>query len=434
MRDIKHYVIIGNSAAAVGAVEGIRKLDKDGHIVIISDEPYHTYSRPLISYWLGGKVTDEHVLYREPDFYEKNNVTFLPDRTVTKIAAGEITLSEAGKAEQFNLPFDKLLIATGSRPFVPPTDGLDSVTRRYTFMKWDSAKAIKAEIEGGARKFLIVGAGLIGLKAAEALIDSGTPDLSVTVVDMANKVMSSVLDDSASDFVKSHIENNGVVFKLGTVAERFEPNKAYLKNGETVDFDVLIMAVGVRPNTELAKDAGIAVGRGIKTDQFQQTNHKNIYAAGDCTESYDISSGSEKVLAILPLAYMQGEAAGINMAGGTFPYKDALPMNAIGFFGLHIISAGDSLAADTASRDDIFVHHELDDDENVIGYKKLIFRDGLLIGYILAGDVSRAGIYTSLIRDRVHVGKLDFNLLKSSPQLMMFGREYRDEKLGGIMP
>jgi NAD(P)H-nitrite reductase large subunit len=420
---MKKYVIIGNSAAAIGCVEAIRKLDQQGEIAIITDEPYHTYSRPLISYWLGGKVKDDKIYYRAESFYEDNHVSLLAGKRAVSIDTAKRTVSlEDGGV----VPYDKLLIATGSRPFVPPTPGLDTVEHAYTFMHWDSAKAIKTQIDAGAKQILIIGAGLIGLKAAEALIDMKR-DLSVTVVDMATRIMPSVLDDAASDVVKAHIEKQGVIFKLGTVVERYEGGRAYLKNGEAQDLDLLITAVGVRPNTSLAAEAGAFVDIGIRTDEHQMTSIPDVYAAGDCTQSFDITSGKEKIMAILPNAYMQGLIAGYNMAGWQTPYNNALPMNAIGFFGLHIISAGDSLTTGS----NVYVNKTYDDQDNVTDYKKMVFGEGLLSGYILVGDVSRAGIYTSIIAERVPVSKVDFELLKHKPQLMMFGREYRDEKLGG---
>ena len=151
----------------------------------------------------------------------------------------------------------------------------------------------------------------------------------------------------------------------------------------------------------------------------QKTTLDDIYAAGDCTVSYDASSDTEKILALLPNAYMQGEAAGRNMAGREFYYTNAIPMNAIGFFGLHIISAGsydgEEYIAET---------------ENT--YKKLVFRDNMLKGFILVGDVARAGIYTSMIKEKIDLADVDVDLLKEKPQMMMFGKARREEKLGGI--
>jgi len=411
--DNMKYVIIGNSAAAIGAIEGIRSVDKTGEIVIISNEKYHTYSRPLISYWLEGKVTEEKMLYRKESFYDDNNCKTMFGKTATKIDAKAKTVE---MADGEKVSYDKLCIATGSKPFVPPMNGLDSVKSKFTFMSLDEAKAVKSAVAADSR-VLIIGAGLIGLKAAEALHKVGC---SLTVVDLADRVLPSILDNEGSAIMQKHIESKGVRFILGTSVDTFNGNTATLKTGESIEFDTLIIAVGVRPNTELVKEAGGEVIKGISTDTKQLTTLPDVYAAGDCTESYDITTGSVKILALLPNAYMQGEVAGINMAGGKAEYKNAIPMNAIGFFGLHIITAG-CYAGDK----DYVVS-----DQN--SYKRLVVKDGKLIGYILIGDVRRAGIYTSMIKEQIPLETVDVELMVSAPQMMMFSKQRRLEKLGGI--
>lgn len=407
-----NYVIIGNSAAAIGAVEGIREMDASGKITIISDEKYRTYSRPLISYWLMGRVSDKNIYYREPDFYEKNKVETILGKKAVKIdAAAHKVMLEDGTA----VPYDKLLVAAGSKPFVPPMEGMDKVSSCHTFMSYDSVKAIKPELKEGT-KVLIIGAGLIGLKAAEAISEYKA---QITVVDMADRILPSILDARAGVIMQKHIESRGVRFILGTSVSEFSEHSARLKNGMTVDFDMVIIAVGVRPNTELISDAGGTVDRGIICDLTQKTTLDDIYAAGDCTVSYDASSDTNKILALLPNAYMQGEVAGKNMAGKETYYVNAIPMNAIGFFGLHIITAGSYEGEEYT-------------EESGNTYKKLVFRDGCLKGYILMGDVKRAGIYTSMIKERIDLSDVDMELLRQKPQMMMFGKERREEKLGGI--
>lgn len=407
------YVIIGNSAAAIGTIQGIRSVDTKGQIVVISDETYHTYSRPLISYWLKGDVTDENMRYRDEDFYEKNDVDTLLGTRVTKINAAKKTVTIENGNE---INYDKLMVATGSKPFVPPMDGLDKVKNKFTFMTFDSVKAIKEKVSEGM-KVLIVGAGLIGLKAAEALEHYGA---DMTVIDLADRILPSILDPEASSIMQKHIESKGVKFILGTSVKEFGENSAVLANGDKVGFDMVILAVGVRPNTELVSEAGGKVERGIVTDDRQMVEGlKDVFAAGDCTESLDITTGQRKILALLPNAFMQGEAAGKNMAGTDFRYLNAIPMNAIGFFGLHIITAG-------SYDGEAFV--ETDGERN---YKKLVSKDGELKGFILMGDVKRAGIYTSLIKQHIAVDECDFELLKKAPQMMAFTRERRNDKLAG---
>lgn len=405
------YVIIGNSAAAIGTVEGIRQVDQNGEIVLISKETQHTYSRPLISYLLLGKTDLQRMKYRPDDFYEKNGCKVMLDCEAVKISPDTKTVL-LSSGEQ--IAYDKLMIATGSRPFIPPMAGMDTVKDKFTFMSLDDAQALGKALTPEAR-VLIIGAGLIGLKCAEGIEKSVQ---SITVVDLANRILPSILDEAGSALVQAHIEQKGIRMILGQSVKLFEGNTAHLTDGTQLDFDILVIAVGVRPNTQLASDAGVEVGRGILTDVCCRTNKTDIYAAGDCTESYDITVKQSRILALLPNAYMQGETAGITMAGGKAAYDRAIPMNSIGFFGLHIITAGSY---------DGEAYVEQDEKH----YKKLVVRDGKLCGYILIGEVSRAGIYTSLIRNQTDLNTVDFELLKQRPQLMAFCRKDRAVMLGG---
>lgn len=409
-----NYVIIGNGTAAVGTIEGIRAIDREGPITVISDEIYPVYGRPLISYLLLGKTTEDKMLhYRPADFYEKNGVKTMLGRTVTKIdSAAKTVLLEGGET----VPFDKLCICTGSRPFVPPMEGLDTVPKKTSFMTLDDAKRLDAMLgDQNDKRVLIIGAGLIGLKCAEGICHR-VKDL--TVIDMAPRILPNVLIEAPAAMIQRHLEGKGVRFLLGDSVAHFDGTTATLQSGGTVDFDVLVVAVGVRPNTELAADAGCAVNRGILTDPCSATTVPDIYAAGDCTVSHDIAADTDRILAILPGAYLQGETAGKNMADGKASFDKAIPMNASGFLGLHMITAG-SYDGETYLEQD---------GEN---YKLLVTRDNRLVGFILLGDVDRAGIYTSLIRERTPLDTIDFDLIREKPQLMAFSRAERAKQLGG---
>jgi len=312
------------------------------------------------------------------------------------------------------VPYNKVLVATGSQPFVPPFEGLDSVTDKVTFMSLDDARKLGGMINKNKR-VLIIGAGLIGLKCAEGI--SGKVAL-ITVLDLAPRILSSILDDDGAKTVQSHLESKGIKFRLAASAKKFEGNTAVLDNGDKIDFDVLVLAVGVRPNTALLKDIA-KIERGIVVDERSQTTAPNIYAAGDCTQTLDVSSGQSKIMALLPNAYMQGECAGINMAGGEKAFDKAIPMNAIGFFGLHIVTAGNYVG-------------EVYSGGGKGDYKKLFYSDNKLNGYILIGNVEKAGIYTSLIRERTPLDSIDFALVCEKPGLMAFTKEERKIKLGGI--
>lgn len=408
------YVIIGNSAAAVGAVQGIRELDRNGDITVISDEGYHTYSRPLISYWLKGDVTEEGMRYRPAEFYTENGVTPLLGRRAERIDSERKTVLLFDGTE---VEYDRLLCAAGSKPFIPDFKGLDRVKNRFTFMRLDDVKAVKEQLSDGAR-VLIVGAGLIGLKAAEALVKYTD---RVTVVDLSQRILPSILDEETALIMQRHIENAGVKFSLGASVKEFRESSAVLTNGEKTEFDILILAVGVRPNTELIEEAGGEVDKGIITDDAQAVKGlSDVYAAGDCTRSHDITTDSEKIIAILPNAFMQGYAAGRNMAGGEAHFERAFPMNAIGFFGLHIITAG------------AYVGEEISDISEG-GCKKLFVDNNRLKGFILMGDrIKNAGIYTALVREQTPLDEVDFSLLREAPTLAAFPAAYRRDKLGGL--
>lgn len=408
---MKQYLIIGNGAAAVGAIEGIRSADKNGEITVISRENHHVYARPLISYYLEGKTDLKRILYRPSDFYEKNSVNVLyGEEAVSVDPDGKTVALKSGK----KLGYGSLCIAAGSTPFVPPTEGLGSVPSVHSFMTLDDAETLKSSLTPDSR-VLIVGAGLIGLKCAEGILGLCK---EITVCDLAQRVLSSILDSDCAAIMQTHLEKMGIKFLLGDTVEKFDGSTAHMKSGCKVGFDVLVMAVGVRANISLVKEIGGECGRGISVNEKMQTTLSDIYAAGDCTESFDITSGTRRVMAIMPLAYMQGHCAGVNMAGGSESIENALPMNSIGFAGLHCLTAG--------SYDGECYEERFED-----GIKRLYVKDNLLNGFILIGRIDRAGIYTSLIRNRTPLDTVDFELLKKSPALAPFGKTYRSEKLGG---
>ena len=404
------YVIIGNSAAAIGAVEGIRQIDPSGEIEIITDEAYHTYSRPLISYLLSGKVTRKNMKYRSEDFYAKHRCALRCNAKVQAVQPKEKCVMLADGAQ---IPYDKLLVATGSSAFVPPFEGLETVDDKHTFMNMDDALGLQAAL-GKGKRVLIVGAGLIGLKCAEGIAGKVS---GIHVVDLAPRILSSILDEGGARRVQAHLESKGIAFYLSCGIQRFQGNKAITSEGKEIPFDILVMAVGVRPNTALLEGIA-AIEKGIVVDAKSATTMPDIYAAGDCTQTTDCSNGQSRPMAILPNAYMQGECAGINMAGGSKVFDTAIPMNAIGFFGLHMITAG-HYDGDVIEMDDS------------TSYKRFFYGENRLKGYILIGEVQKAGIYTSLLREKTPLDTIDFALVCEKPGLMAFTKEERSLKLGG---
>ena len=410
---MKQYVVIGNGVAAVGCIEGIRSVDKDSKITVVSEENYPVYCRPLISYYLEKKTDPERMNYRSADFYEKMGCDVFYGKKVIQINTDSknVVLDDGAK-----LPYTEVCVATGSAPFVPPFEGLDTVEKKFGFMTLDDTFALEKTIDKDSN-VLIVGAGLIGLKCAEGLHERVK---SITVCDLADRVLSSILDADCAAIVQRHLEANGIQFLLGDTAVRFEKNLAQMKSGKTVEFDTLVLAVGVRANTTLIKEIGGEVNRGILVNDRMETSLESIYAAGDCAEGDDISLGQKRVLALLPNAYMQGHTAGVNMAGGNEVFDKAIPMNSIGFFGLHIMTAGTYVG-------------EMYEEKTDSTLKRLFTKDGLLKGFILIGKTERAGIYTSLIREKTHLDTIDFETMKKVATSVAFSPENRRKKFGGVV-
>lgn len=405
------YVIIGGSAAAIGCIEGVRSVDKTGEIILITGETEWNYSRPLISYLLEGKTTRDKMWCRPDSFFTRNGVTVKAGVLATALDAGDrsVRLSTGER-----LAYDRLLAATGSRPFVPPIPGLETVERTFCFQTLSDASALAAALRPESR-VLILGAGLTGVKCAEGIRGLCA---QIAIADLAPRVLPAVLDDTAAAMVQARMEEKGVRFYLNDSAAGFRGNTARLQSGTELEFDVLVTAVGVRPNTQLVADAGGAVDRGILVDGRCATTLPDVYAAGDCAQGYDAVSGEKRMLPLWPNAVLQGETAGINMAGGRADYTQGIALNASGVFGLHMVTAGSYEGESfTVQRDG--------------SYKRLVTADGVLKGVIMVGDVSRAGIYTDLIRKKKPLSEIDFDLIRESPQLMAFSQKDRRVQLGG---
>lgn len=414
------YVIIGASAAGLAAAESIRKTDKSGEITVLTKENYLPYSRPSISYLLKGTVEEKSMFLRKPQFYTDNNINIITSANVTAIDR-EKKIVKAGRKEY---PYDKLCLATGSKPFVPPVENVQGCKNVFTFLDLESAKSLKKAVNKDTSA-VVIGAGLIGMKAAEGLSKICK---SVEVAELSPRVLPSILDDKSAVFVKRYLEEHGISFHLeDTVVKANVKNgkvvSALLKSGETLACDILVMAVGVRPEVELAEKAGLDVRRGIKVDQkTMQTSDKDIYAAGDCTVSVDMLDGSEKIIALWPNAVYQGMAAGSHMAGGSLEMSGAYSVNAIDFYGLRICTCGLINAKGEQYKDKVRTKGN--------SYKRLIFEGSRLVGFVLINASENAGIYTSLIENKVDLNTLEGDIM-DTPSLFLFPRETRTQKLTG---
>ncbi len=413
---MKKYAIIGASAAGLSCAKTLRALDSECEIRLFTEEAYLPYSRPIISYYLKGKVTAEQIYLQDAAFYADNRITVSTGTKVTEVTKNSLK-TEGGES----FAFDKLLLATGSVPFIPPMENVGGQENVFTFLTMGESERLKAYAKPNMHA-VVIGAGLIGLKAAEGLRQCVQ---SVTVVELADKVLPSILEEQAAPMVKAHLNANGIETLLGdTVVSAKGKDKitsVTLKSGKTLPCDLLVLAVGVRPNTALAESVGAEVNRGITVNpETMETTVQGVYAAGDCVRSLDILDGQEKIIALWPNAVREGRTAAYNMAG--FPEQDAgsFAVNAIDFFGQRICTCG--LIRD--DRAQVLVQAGAD------SYKRLLVKDDRLIGFVLINCSERAGIYTGLIKQKVALSSLEGDLL-DTPALMLFPRAVRTEKLTG---
>lgn len=419
------YVIIGNSAAGVGAIEAIRQYDRDNPITLIADEPHSTYSRPLIAYLLGGMVSEERMLYRPPDFYQRYDVEPMLGVRVVQVEPRERELTLAGGG---TLSYDKLLMATGGIPFVPSVPGSD-LEGVFTFTRWEDARRMRHFIEAyGVGQAIVVGGGFIGLKTTEGLLARG---IRVTIVELADRILSASFDRTASRLAEAILRREGVEVHTGTTVQEIigragKADHVILREGERLECDLLVFAIGVRPNTALVpREAGIATHRGILVDEHMRTTAPEVYAAGDVVEALDMLLKVRRTIAIWPLAYRQGYVAGCNMAGAEREYEGGIPMNSVEVCGVPTISVGIT----DPQKDGYEVLEEFNREE--MAYKKLVLRNERLVGAILIGDIDRAGIYTGLIRDRAEVGGFKDDLLADNFGLISLPRDYRKHLVTG---
>ncbi len=389
------YLIIGNSAGGIGAAEAIREVDRAGRITIISDEPYPAYSRPLISEYLAGRCPLEKMLFRPIDFYEKNQIQAILGQKVEQVDIGERTVRlENGRT----IAWEKLLLATGGVPIVPQIDGIDR-GGVFTFSTLDDAKAIEQYFSQRVGRAAVVGGGLIGVSVAEALVRQG---IKVAIVEMKERILNTILDKETSALAEERLKQAGVEIITGhTVAAvssyyfAGEVTGVTLDDSRPIPCELVIVAIGVQPRTELLAGTGIEINRGIVVDRYMATSSTNVYACGDAAEAYDFIYGENRLTPIWPNAYVGGRVAGFNMAGVPTEYPGGTAMNSLKYFGLAIVSAGIVDPPDSS--------YEVLTKRREHSYKKVILKDGLVVGMVFAGDIEKSGIVFSLMKDKVNV-------------------------------
>ncbi|MGQ9631091.1 MAG: NAD(P)/FAD-dependent oxidoreductase [bacterium] len=388
----KRVVIIGNSAAGLSALEAIRKVDRECTITIVSDENMPAYSKVLTPYLIGGDVED--IFIRTMVYYDEVGAETIFGRRAVGIREGRVILD--GEQE---LPYDRLLIATGSSPHIPDIPGVRS-HGVFALRTLDDARRI-SERAKSAKRALFIGGGLICFLVVGALRKRG---LDISIIVSSNRILSRMLDDGGAKIVQRRLEEEGVVIRTGTdVTEIFSDGGgvrgAATSSGEEFEADIIIIAKGIRSNIEVADGSGIETSRGILVDRSMRTNLEGVYAAGDVAESPDlIIEGKRTICATWFEAVYQGEIAGYNIAGRNLSYGGSLKMNVMEASGISIASMGVTEPFDGEC--DVMVSSRGDN------YRKLIVRNDRIVGAILVGDVFDAGIIVSLMRRKIKLSSL----------------------------
>ncbi|MDO5335288.1 MAG: FAD-dependent oxidoreductase [Coriobacteriia bacterium] len=420
------YLILGNSAAAIAAVEAIRETDKRGSVLMVSPEPYPAYGTPLISYVLEGKIAEENMWLRPSSFYEDLQVETLfgLDYAATAIDAHahEVTLLSGE-----SIRYGKLLVATGSTPTQVDIPGLAGAKNAVNFLTLDQAKQAGsmvdaatewAHAEGRKSRVMVLGGGLIGMKAAEAL--SFHAD-EVVVYKRSFPILDGVLDLQAGALLSGLVEPHGIICRPGATASKFDVvdgsiTHASLTDGTELDVDFVVVAVGVRPNSFVAVAAGAEEGRGLVVDKRMHTSLPDVYAAGDVTQTTNVLDGTDKPLALWPNAVRQGRIAGAQMAGngseGVFVGNFAV--NATNFFGeVSLLTAGIVRPkSDQGFEERVFVEGDR--------YRKFVIKNDRLYGFILMNAPEAAGIYSFIIDKKIPLSSLGEDLFSGAPGNLSF--------------
>lgn len=419
-KSIAKYLIVGNSAGGIAAAEAIREVDASGSIIIVTDEPYPAYSRPLISKYLSKERDFEGMLFRPADFYAANNISLAAGKKAIGLDLNKHVLELEGGER---ISWQKLLLATGGTPITPKSDGLDK-RGVFSFTMLDDARAIDEFLTDGSSA-VVIGGGLIGISVTEALVKRG---VSVSIVEMKDRILNTILDESGSAMALEAVKKAGArVITDHTVTQIKGGNlvsSVTLDDGEAIRCSLVVVAIGVVPRVELVQGTGIEMNRGIVVDRTMATSHPDVYACGDAVEAYDFILDTNRAIPIWPSAYIGGRVAGFNMAGVRKEYAGGTALNSLTYFGLAIVSAGIVVPPQEG--------YETLTKTNGGAYRKLLLRDNTIVGMICIGDIDKAGILYSLMRERTDVGEFKHKLLDDDFGLISLPQGLWQERLGAM--
>ncbi len=411
-----HFVILGNGAAGLSAAEEIRRRDPQARITILTPEPYLFYSRPGLAYYLSGEIPWQRVIARTEEYYKENRFD-LVHQACERILPRE---HDVILADGRRLRYDRLLIATGSRavPARFPGADLDGVVYLDTL---DQAKDIVKRARK-AKRAIVVGGGITALELVEGFHARG---VHVHYLLRRDRYWSALLSEEESRIIESRLEEMGVRIHRRTEVQALEGkrgrvHRALLTTGETLRCDLVGVAIGVRPNIRLAKEAGLRCERGVLVDEYLRTSEPDIFAAGDVAQIWDRWSGEYRVDSLWPSALASGRAAGANMAGANEPYEKGVPFNVARLCGIMLTAIGQAAAQRTPDE----AHLEISRGSSQVwtampaarylrfqrsrgvNSVRLLVRDTVLVGALVLGDQSLVTPLIELIGASVDISPI----------------------------
>lgn len=402
-----NYVIAGAGPAGVIAAETLRKLDAQGSITLIGDEPEPPYSRMAIPYLLAEHVGEEGTYLRHTDgHYEHLNIDVRRD-AVSAVSPDNKTVALSSGS---SVPFDRLLIATGAHTIKPPIPGIDlpGVENCWTL---EDARKIVARAKPNSR-VVLMGAGFIGCIVLEAL---AARKVNLTVVEMADRMLARMMDETGGEMIKRWCEDKGVRVLTNTRVEAIEEADGALRLGlsddETVAADLVVCATGVAPNIEFLQGSGIEVDTGILVDEYLQTSLPDIFAAGDVAQGPDFSTGKKEVHAIQPTASEHGRMTARNMANRKTRFRGSLSMNVLNTLGLVSSSFGLWTGVEGGEQAKAV-------DDAGFKYLRLAFDGDVVVGALALGLTQHVGVIRGLVQTRVKLGGWKDELMKDPHKVM----------------
>lgn len=377
----QRVLIIGNGAAGYYAAKTIRDKSLNANITIVSSEEYLSYYRPQVSSYLSMDKIENNMFISPADWYDSNNINLILGETVTKL---DVVNKSVTLADGRNLPYDKLILANGSRSSILPVKGTEK-TNVFTLRDIKDADNIKASMKK-AKNAVVIGGGLLGLEAAWELKQSG---LNVTVVEFMSTLLPRQLDESGAKIFKSYVDKCGVTIMLGESAEEIlgdgKVEGLKLQSGKTLEADLVLFSVGIKPNIEIVDNTSINTNRGILVNDRMETNIEDVYACGDVAEL------NSRVYGNWPASIEMGKVAGANVLGERAAFKDFVSSTIFHGMGVKMFSCGDINPS--------FEALEIKD-ENESFIKKVFFRDGIIVGGYIIGDTSSAQNIVKAIIDK----------------------------------